>query len=145
MIPVTQDIFGITGNCMAACVASIFELPLRDVPHFAEHNATENASDWFGMFWKFVSQRGYDVVPYYISGLLDGKERPLLDFNDLPPHLKKLILHPYYLQCGPAARGFSHATVGWNGQTIHDPHPSRAGLIRTDSYYLFAKRTPQDT
>lgn len=32
MIPVHQTRFGAEGNCYAACIASIFEVPLADVP-----------------------------------------------------------------------------------------------------------------
>jgi hypothetical protein len=136
MIPITQDQFGEEGNCMAACVASILELSLDQVPNFAAGNNSSGA--WFPKMWDFLYPRGFEIVPYYLSGRVNPDDTPLpdevLNFLDLPEHLLKV--HPYYLQCGPAARGFSHATVGRGGLIVHDPHPSRAGLIKTD-HYLF--------
>lgn len=140
MTPVTQDKFGLEGNCMAACIASIFDLPLSEVPNFAEGNGN---GQWFAKLWNFCRARGFEVIPWYCDGVNpqtgESFEKPL-DFENLPEHLQGC--YPYYLQCGPAARGWSHATVGWMGGVIHDPHPSRASLIKTDSYY-FLKPIPK--
>lgn len=144
MIPVTQDIFGEEGNCLASCVASIFELPLREVPNFV---AKGGDGSWFGRLWDFVRARGYEVVPYHIPNQPTLQKCEMnetlhaleLKFDNLPEHLKALTLHPYHILSGPAARGFHHACIGWNGNNIHDPHPSRAGLIRVESYYFLSK------
>lgn len=130
MIPVTQDIFGEKGNCMAACVASIFELSLKQVPNFAD--PTTAKGDWFRIFWEFVHSLGYEPIYWSAEG-----EGSLIDFDNLPEHL--MCIQPFYLQCGPAERGFSHATVGWKGHVIHDPYPSRAGLKSVNHYYFFKK------
>lgn len=42
MQPVKQTINGIGGNCFPACIASILELSLDDVPHFFRGSAGGN-------------------------------------------------------------------------------------------------------
>lgn len=143
MKPVFQDKFGFNGNCMAACVASILELPLRDVPNFVAECKDDNDSSWFGKFWGFMRQHGFEIIPYHLVGYNHETNTEFdrtLDFDNLPEHLKDV--YPYHLACGPAARGFEHATVGWRDQIVHDPHPSRAGLIKVVEYYFLKRITP---
>lgn len=134
MTPVFQDKFGgVEGNCMAACVASILDLPLREVPNFVALGR-----QWFAGFYNFMQNHGFEVICYWMDGVdpETGVEfRRQLDWDNMPEYLKDL--HPYHMTCGPAARGFSHATVGWRDQIVHDPHPSKAGLIKVDHYYFF--------
>lgn len=44
------------GNCMQAAVASLFELPLEEVPNFIEHG-----TDWFQIMYSFFKERGHDI------------------------------------------------------------------------------------
>ena len=50
MKPIEQTIFGFErGNCMQACIASIFEVPLDDIPNFmkdGERNYEYNLKKW---------------------------------------------------------------------------------------------------
>lgn len=61
MIPVMQQVVGDgkdgrpMGDCLRACVASIFELPIADVPHFAE------ASSWFSAMCDWLRPMGLVV------------------------------------------------------------------------------------
>ena len=51
MIPVYQDDFTFTtGNCFSACLASLLELPLADVPKFMAEE------DWFGAVNRWLAQ-----------------------------------------------------------------------------------------
>lgn len=54
MKPVFQTIFGKPdGNCFQACVASILEMDLEDVPHFCkgdDPNWMENLNKWLHQF-----------------------------------------------------------------------------------------------
>jgi hypothetical protein len=56
------------GDCLRACVASIFELPLADVPHFVE------ADDWLGWYTRWVRARGFVLGTVRLSV---GEENPL--------------------------------------------------------------------
>lgn len=112
---------------MTACIASIFELKLSEVPWFVKGN--QGSGKWFKPFYEFCYQRGYQIVPYYVLG-----NHPQLDWNNLPEHLQGMYC--YHLACGPAERGFGHATVGWRDTIVHDPHPSKAGLLKINEYYF---------
>ena len=64
MIPVEQQVLAVfdengdrvvAGDCMRACVASVFELPLEDVPHFA------GLDDWYGEWLRWLEARGLGI------------------------------------------------------------------------------------
>jgi hypothetical protein len=112
MHPVTQTIMagnddGIPGNCLQAAVASLLDLELEAVPHFALHD------DWLERLVAFAADRGYRVV--YAS----PTEPP--DFG---------------LAFGPSVRGVMHSVTYVDGQTW-DPHPSRAGLLSISNFVAF--------
>lgn len=115
MIPVDQTIFGMpNGNCFAACVASVLELPLSVVPNFMENHDT-----WFEDFYQWVGPAGY--APLFVKadavrcGYVDP--RPLIDCGH------------YFIVSGLSPRGdHLHAVVQHRGKTVHDPHPSRDGI-----------------
>jgi hypothetical protein len=107
MKPIDQDIFindpqGRVGNCLQACLASIMEMNLTDVPHFA----AIPDDTWFEQMCNWIGDHGYQFEDY--DGLNES------------PH--------YMLVIGKSPRGVSHAVVYKDGQLAHDPHPSRAGV-----------------
>ena len=105
MIPVDQTLFGVPGgNCFAACVASILELDINDVPYFMEDE------QWKPRFNHWI-WRNYLIVPSYFS---------LTRYGWYPSDIH--ILH------GKSPRG-NHCVVARGSKIIHDPHPSRKGLI----------------
>lgn len=104
MTPVDQTKFGFPeGNCFAACVASLTGVPLEDVPPFCSREG------WWEAFCEWLEQRGW----YPIAG--EGA-----------PH--EMIVG-YVIVSGPANRGLDHATIWRHGALVHDPHPSRDGLL----------------
>lgn len=119
MKPVHQDKFGVEeGNCFAACIASILELPLADVPNFCvdRKHWLQHCNDW-------LAKRGLA----YIEFKLTGGEVPIW-MTDVGHHVIS----------GPSPRGdFHHCVVGLDGKMVHDPHPSGAGLKTFDSKYIY--------
>lgn len=56
MIPTYQDNRSIPGgNCLQACVASLLDLPLNEVPHFL---AQEPHNEWFRRLARWLKPRG---------------------------------------------------------------------------------------
>lgn len=106
------------GNCFEACIASIFELDLDDVPKF-------DGDNWFGKFEKWLKR--HDLYPICIK-VSDCDE------NFIP--------QGYYLIGGKSPRGdFNHAIVGYNGKAVHDPLPNGGcELGETIDYILFIAR-----
>lgn len=107
MTPITQDIFvndpqGRVGNCLQACIASICDMPLYEVPHFA----AMPDDIWFETMCNWLHERGWDFEDF----------ETVKDSQD------------YMLVIGPSPRGVSHAVIYKDGILAHDPHPSRAGI-----------------
>lgn len=92
------------GDCWRACLASILEVPITDVPDFVnEHGGryvteTRNWLEAFGLW----------LVEVRYHGNFPG----------------------YMIASGPSPRHRDvHHAVVWKGRTMaHDPHPSRDGI-----------------
>ena len=126
MIPVDQTRFGDAGNCLAAVVASICHLSLREVPDLRGDMWLPILSTWM---------REFGWVPVYLDELPPDFTGYCIGLGDGPPRVDDL-------RPGGSGRGRKHAVVWWggpNGGIAHDPHPSRDGLIRwPEGYVVFA-------
>jgi hypothetical protein len=130
MRPVMQTKFLVTdddgenvqrGNCLQACLASIFELDLDDVPHFVAMPENE----WWAALWNWLGERNIEV--HYERITAPGGWLPL----SIP-----------YLLAGPSPRGeFSHVVVAQSHEVIHDPHPDGTGLAEgwRGAYYFLVR------
>ena len=113
MTPVMQDRLyspqGLgNGNCMAACLASLLDLPLWMVPPFEE---------MFG--------RGSDQVYERIDEWLIRMFGLVLGMKGRHDPVQ---LPEFYIASGPSSRGVSHAVIYSRGSLIHDPHYSNEGI-----------------
>lgn len=117
MTPVDQRVFaereGDVGDCLSACVASLLNLPLDDVPVFvAEPN-------WHAAMDNWLAERGLALIYlHFLRGTWPW----------IPPRDVPLIVG------GQSPRGpWGHAVIGiWREgamEVLHDPHPSRAGIV----------------
>lgn len=118
MIPVMQTIMyqdspRVYGDCTRACIASILELSISEVPHFLEI-AQGDAYEYHDLIEGFLMTRGYAVLWQH----------------DLAYHWKSGDPSVYHLMSGPSPRaaGIYHSVVGRNGVPYFDPHPSGAML-----------------
>lgn len=110
MIPCDQTEFydkekGTTGNCMQACFASLLELPLDSVPHFALEK-----TGWFKAIYDFLAT--FNLSMYQTP--------------------KEMQINFPHLVCGPSPRGISHMVIYNGNRLFFDPHPSRAGVLEID-------------
>ncbi len=117
MIPIQQTIFegiGFIGNCHQAAVASLLELELEQVPHFAEQ------SDWWESFVDFALTHDFAVV-----------------VTDEP------ILGVLGIMNGMSPRGnFRHSVVAEGAYMEHDPHPDLTGVVDADEWWYLIPRDP---
>lgn len=104
MKPVDQTTFGHgKGNCFSACVASVLERRLEDVPYFMSRGDA-----WFEYLVEWCAEQHI--------GVEFSTEFPA------PPDRHVII-------GGVSPRsGKGHACVALNGEIVHDPHPDRTGL-----------------
>ena len=126
MKPVDQIIFDDSlGDCFRACVASVFEMSIKEVPNFWEQ--TQDAK----VFWKLNSDwlaknKGFRCI--YVS------------FKETGRHLIDGIL---CIAIAKSPRGKIDHAVVWQDGIIHDPHPSKAGLAEEpDMFTLFIPLNP---
>lgn len=94
-----------SGNCFAACLASLLDLPLWMIPPFEEmfvrHCWADRRDEWlrrmFGLALERVTGHPTDSAEFYIAN-------------------------------GRSARGVHHSVIYSRGALAHDPHPSGAGI-----------------
>ena len=109
MIPVEQTIIDSkNGNCLAACVASILEIGIDDVPN-------PHGAGWFERWQEFLVDYGYQMVSIDVS-------------NGIVPA-------EYHIISGKSLSGdWYHCVVGHQGKIIFDPNPNTNGL-ETEEYW----------
>lgn len=102
------------GNCLAACVASILDLPLWMVPPleemFARGTHMSRLEAWL--------TRMFGLELHYADGHPTG-------------------LPDFYIASGQTSRGTTHATVYSAGGMVHDPHYLQTGILSVDRVYYF--------
>ncbi len=123
MKAVTQTRVGEDGNCFAACLASILELPIYDIPEFGGDD------EWLGNVQAFLAGHGL----YYVQ---ISPDEPSVEaaFS---------IGEVYHTIEGISPRGGPHAIVGRNGRPCWDPHPQDGtgrGLVEVECFGLLCER-----
>lgn len=107
MIEVEQTILAPPdGDCFAACVASIFEMPLADVPSYTGDDWFYRWVDWF---WP------KNLTPLNVSADPSGEWTPA-GYSILAAD-------------SPRYPGKLHAVVAYNGRIVWDPHPGRSAGV----------------
>lgn len=98
------------GDCARACIASIFELTIKEVPNFWEH--THDADTFWRLNNEWLSdKKGCRLFPV---ALAEGSE-----------HLLSGVL---CIAIGRTRRGGEDHAVVWRDGIVHDPHPARSGF-----------------
>lgn len=115
MTPVKQNVLFVkdgigNGNCLAASLASLLDLPLWMVPPFEQ------------MFGRGEWRRRVDQW----LGRMFGLEMARTDGH------KPDGLPEFYIASGLSPRGVAHAVIYRRGEIAHDPHPSDAGIASVE-------------
>ncbi len=107
------------GNCYAACIASLLDLPLWMVPPFEDMFGRDDwrvrVNEWLNRIF------GLEIV--HIQG------HPI---EELPE---------FYIASGKSARGVYHSVIYSNGVMVHDPHYSNSGIASVEWVYYLRNRT----
>lgn len=132
VIPVDQTKFGpIEGNCFTACVASLLELSLDDVPWFM----TPDDGRWLERLQAWCGTRG-----------LAAKYWPARGWCDEDPEARPFLGVPTGLAImsgeSPRNAGVFHAVIARAGALVHDPNPSRAGVLGELEHHDFVTIEP---
>lgn len=119
MKPVMQASTGYNvGDCLRACVASLFEQDAGNVPNFVLYE------DWWDMLIAYCKADGR-FYPFSEATREDGWTLP----HGAPER--------YAIALGKTALGSPHGVVTFSGQIIHDPHPDRPGLREIEGWIVF--------
>lgn len=113
MKPVNQTIYG---NCVQACIASIFEFELSQVPNFMMHGVNDYDYD-------------YDLI---LSDFCDRYGLKCLDIK-IGDNLKELY---------SIGVGLTHTVVCYEGVIIHDPVVSDRDNDEILSHMVFVVKDP---
>jgi hypothetical protein len=130
MKPQKQTIFSdekndIHGNCFTACIASLFDMNIEDVPYFASYKR-----EWFEVFWNFLKSTDYEY-----NGTIIIKNH--IDwFNDYKG------IDGFTIVGGTSPRGIKngHAVIYKDGEPYFDPHPDNTFLEEAEFVYLIDKK-----
>jgi len=108
---------GVSGDCFRACVASVLELPIEEVPHFV------STDDWIACTQQWLKEKGLQFIEVQYNSMM---------FD----HFKLYGL--YHMMTGPSPRfpGSLHCCVALDGKIVHDPHPDRSGLAGSEDDWL---------
>ncbi len=121
MTPQHQTLFGgAPGNCFAACVASVLDVDLADVPNFVDDPTRHymlRAAEWCRpLGWLPVH-----IAAAHVTGVFDA----------------------IAIAGGMGPRGLRHSVVWRDDVMLFDPHPSGDGLVGDpEAYVVFAALDP---
>lgn len=126
------------GNCVAAAMASILELPLWMIPPWEQ---MFGRNDWHVRRRDWLAQvLGLEVVTLYASRRHPGRFSTCYwddDDNEKPVYVELGELPQFYIACGLTVRGSQHATVYSGDALVHDPHYSGAGILSVERIEYF--------
>jgi len=130
--PVTQTKLhdpenGVIGNCYTACLASILELDMNVLASFEQYYGS-----WAMSWEKDREDAALLVASVRELARVGGVVMVRLGIQN--PMMVGIVPHGFSIATGPGPRGFPHATVAHCGDIVHDPHPSRDGLLKIQDY-----------
>ncbi len=107
------------GNCLNACLASLFSLPIGKTPDFSKMKGT-----WISGFLRFLKSLGYQYVG-----------------TGTPEEVSEEC--GYTIVCGTSPRGLLHSVIYKDGKPFHDPHPD-GGFVKVEYFYMIEKEPGAD-
>jgi len=125
MIKIDQTIIGKSyGNCFAACLASMLECRIEDVPDISECGDADER--WFHLVCDWL-EKTYGL--YLVAVQIKGCPKPR-------------GVHMIWGQGYSDNGEIFHSVVGLDGLIVHDPHPSRKGLKTKQDYCYLVPVNP---
>jgi len=108
MIPVDQRK---SDDCYAACLASILEVPYEEVPDLSGYGVSHDPNGgWVKVIRDWLGGYGLAVIQF--------------------EHTTDTVLPGWQVMIGKSPHcGWNHAVVAYEGEMVHDPHKSRAGVL----------------
>lgn len=113
---------GVWGDCSSASLASVLDLPLAAVPHFAEVSKGD-----VSMFW------------WHVNRFLAARDLLLIQTmgTDFQGVRFAGAADCYHLILATDVDGDGHTLVGLNGKIVFDPAPSKPVLVTDPKQFIF--------
>lgn len=106
---------GIHGDCWAACISTLTNIPIEELPEVNDPQYAEWPTYWVAM-WNFLEEKGFSLYCENVAQFRGNNE--------------------YCIACGKSPRGdFLHAVI-WKDGIAHDPHPDRTGILTIDHFEI---------
>ncbi len=121
----------VNGNCYAAAIASMLDLPITEVPNIEVFFDTSFDYKWLMNAWlrekhkmKIDWAEEYEIFHIEFE---DGQR-----YDEEANKIRLRLGDDCYLAYGPSVRGVSHICIYQGGEMIHDPHPTGEGLVKVE-------------
>ena len=137
----------VNGNCYAAAIASMLDLPITEVPNvevfFHVDPYGKYSNYWLEVMDTWLESKGYELRTANEFRVFHPEFESRWPEN--ADELRESLKDKYYLVTGDSIRGFSHITIYQNGKLVHDPHPSRDGIIKITEFQTIVPAPPQQS
>lgn len=112
---------GQIGDCHRACIASLLDLPILDVPHFFDYPIDKGGDKGNKACEDWLNQIGLTCVE------IPMKADSLDDFLDF---VGKYTGKSYYFIVAKSKGGHNHCVIGHGNKIVHDPtYPGEHGIV----------------
>lgn len=126
MKKIYQTKFGDDGNCLAACISSILETDLANIPFISDFE-----DDW-------------DAYYEALNRVLTSQFDLYLEYTDAETwesRFKPHFLDSYCIVSGPSSIDcLEHAVIYRNGEEVHNPNQNGTRMLEPSHYYFFLRR-----
>jgi hypothetical protein len=139
-------------SCYPTVLACIMDIELNEIPDFSrlyfeaseldlmnkvfQSQWTDKDEEWRRNYYinnYSIAKNLWDMVRKFWLASKGYYESHIESIDDWLSNNKDV---PYVVR-GVSARGIGHVVVYVNGEMIHDPHPSNAGLVEIDKEYAY--------
>lgn len=131
MRPVKQSILhdpanGKYGDCLSACIASLLELPIEEMPHFCDGPRPVN---WQRDLNAWLALRGLAFIEFGVGNSAEVMQTIGVDV--------------YHTISGRSSRfpAEAHCVIGRNGAVVFDPSPDDLGIAGEPESFGYLIRT----
>jgi hypothetical protein len=107
---------GTWGDCHRAAIASLLDLPLDAVPHWADQGAAIGDKDE-----KFLNEHGYSLITQAFDGSCTLEQILNACCHNNPGS--------YFILGGTSKNGTGHSVIAHEFKIVHDPSLDDSGIV----------------
>ena len=125
MKKVFQTKFGSEGNCFAACIASLVETDIENLPFLS--NYKDNWDKYLDATNEYL-RTNFEIILLYN------------DYEDWADYINDNFKNSFYIVSGDSNKdGLEHAVLYKNGKLNHNPNDRGTEIVNIKHAYVFLK------